>query len=70
MTWKISRGMLNYNKCQEIFTAHSHMYTLAGVSIILVLSSSHSCLAPGYERKRDPGNEVGVHVNTSIPDAF
>lgn len=28
--------MLNYDKYQEIFSAHSHMYTPAGVSIILV----------------------------------
>lgn len=60
--------MLNYDKYQEIFSAHSHMYTLAGVSIILLLF--RPCLTPGYEKKSDPENEVGVHVNASVPDAF
>ena len=63
--------MLNYNKYQEIFTAHSHMYTLAGASIILVCRVSTLPVPVSLQStRRETGNEVEVHVNTRIPDAF
>ena len=64
--------MLNYNKYQEIFTAHSHIYTLAGVSIILVCRVFTLPVPVSLQstRRRETGNEVEVHVNTSIHDAF
>ena len=64
--------MLNNNKFEETFTAHSHIYTLAGVSIILVCRVSTLPVPVSLQgtRRRETGNEVEVHENTSIHDAF